>query len=209
MGIRSKKYTGTVSFFLAVLLISSYLFSKGYAQNIAPEFTLIDIDGEEFSTADFKGTTVILTFVASRVITCKMQVFVLNNVSKYFGDDVIIVLIGVSNETLWVGGDTDEQLGQFREGCGFEGIVARDTEGVAEQYNVTFVPTTFIIDQEGYIRHKHVGAIQSGSSVLLQELHVVVPEFSSTAILLFALILGTLATTAGARRFCQQKDDSI
>lgn len=209
IGRRSKKCTGTISFILAVLLISLHSFSKGYAQDAAPEFTLIDIDGEEFSTADFKGTTVILTFVATRVITCKMQVFVLENVSRYFGDDIIIVLIGIGNDILWIGGDTDEQLRQFREDCGFGGIVARDTGGVAEYYNVTFIPTTFIIDQDGYIRNKHVGAIQADESVLLQELHVIVPEFSSTAILLFATILGTLATAVRARRFCQQKDDRI
>lgn len=206
---RSKKCTRTVSFVSAVLLISLSSFWKVYAQETAPDFTLIDIDGEEFSTADFRGTTVILTFVATRVITCKMQVFVLDNVSRCFGDEVIVVLIGISNETLWVGGDTDEQLQQFREDCGFGGIVARDTEGVAEDYNVTFFPTTFIIDQEGYIRYKHVGVVQAGESVLLEELQVIVPEFSSTAILLFAVILSTLAIAVGAHRFCQQGDDRI
>ena len=107
--------TRTVLFVLAVLLVSLSSFWKVYAHQAAPDFTLIDIDCEEFSTVDFRGTTVVLTFVATRVITCKMQVFVLNNISRYFEDDVIIILIGIGNKTLWVGGDTDEQLQQFRE----------------------------------------------------------------------------------------------
>jgi len=199
--------TRTVLFVLAVLLVSLSSFWKVYAQQAAPDFTLIDIDGEEFSTVDFRGTTVVLTFVATRVITCKMQVFVLNNISRYFEDDVIIVLIGIGNETLWVGGDTDEQLQQFREDCGFEGIVARDTEGVGDDYNVTYIPTTFIIDQEGYIRQKHVSAVQTGESVLLEELQVIVPEFSSAAILLSVLILSTLAIAVSARQHYYQQDD--
>ena len=199
--------TRTVLFVLAVLLVSLSSFWKVYAHQAAPDFTLIDIDCKEFSTVDFRGTSVVLTFVATRVITCKMQVFVLNNISRYFEDDVIIILIGIGNETLWVGGDTDEQLQQFREDCGFEGIVARDTKGVADDYNVTYIPTTFIIDQEGYIRQKHVSAVQTGESVLLEELQVIVPEFSSAAILLSVLILSTLAIAVSARQHYYQQDD--
>jgi peroxiredoxin len=183
------------SIVLAVFLISLPAYRDAYAEDTAPDFVLTDIDDDKFSLADFRGTTVVLTFVATRVITCKMQVLILNNVSKYFGDDVIIGLIGIGNETLWVGGDTDEQLRQFREDCGFEGIVARDTKGVADDYNVTYVPTTFIIDQAGFIRHKHVSATQTGESVLFEELQVVIPEFSSPLILLATIIALTLAVT--------------
>lgn len=177
---------------LAIMLISLPAHKSVYAENLAPDFVLEDIEGEKFSLDDFRGTTVVLTFLATRVITCKMQVFILNNVSKHFGDDVIIVLIGISNETLWVGGDTDEQLRQFRQDCGFEGIVARDTKGVAEDYNVVFIPTTFIVDQAGLIRHRHIGATQTGESILLEELLVVIPEFSSPLILLAIITALTL-----------------
>ena len=185
---------------LLILLVSLSSLGRVHAEEVAPDFTLIDVDGNEFSLADFRGTTVVLTFVATRMITCKMQVFILNNISKYFGDEVIIVLIGINNETLWVGGDTEEQLQQFRDDCGFEGIVARDTEGVTDDYSVKYIPTTFIIDQAGYIRHKHVGVVQTGESVLLEELQVIVPEFSATAILLFIMVTSALAVFVSARR---------
>jgi len=185
--------TRTVSLVVAILLISLLSFGRVRAQSIAPSFTLTDVDDNEFSVSDFRGTAVVLTFMATRIITCKLQVLILNNVSRYFGDDVAIILVGIGNETLWVGGDTDEQLRQFREDCGFEGIVARDTEGVAGDYNVTYIPTTFIIDQAGFIRHKHVGVTQTGESALLEELQVVVPEFSSPVILLATVMALTLA----------------
>jgi len=101
-------------------------------------------------------------------------------------------LIGVSNDTVSIGGDADEQLREFSEDCGFEGIVAKDTEEVAEHYNVTYLPTTFIVDQGRYIRHKHVGVVQTGEDILLGELQVIIPEFSSTAILLCIMALSTL-----------------
>ena len=185
--------TRTVSLVVAILLISLLSFGRVRAQSIAPSFTLTDVDDNEFSVSDFRGTAVVLTFMATRIITCKLQVLILNNVSRYFGDDVAIILVGIGNETLWVGGDTDEQLRQFREDCCFEGIVARDTEGVAGDYNVKYIPTTFIIDQAGFIRHKHVGVTQTGESALLEELQVVVPEFSSPVILLATVMALTLA----------------
>ena len=197
-----KMRTGVLNAFivLAVFIISLPVYKNVYAEDMAPDFALTNIEDEQFSLADFRGTTVVLTFVATRVITCKMQVFILNNDSKYFGDDVIIGLIGISNETLWVGGDTDEQLRQFREDCGFEGIVAKDTEKVAEDYNVTFIPTTFIIDQTGFIRQKHVGVAQTRESVIFKELQVIIPEFPSSLILSLFMIVTLLAVIICRRR---------
>ena len=188
----------------AVLLISLPSFGRVYAQEIAPDFALTDIDGNDFSIADFRGTTVVLTFVSTRVILCKMQVYILVNVSRYFEDDVVIALIGVSNDTVSIDGDADEQLREFSEDCGFEGIVAKDTEKVAEDYNVTYLPTTFIVDQGGYIRHKHVGVVQTGEDILLGELQVIIPEFSSTTILLSIMVLSTL--TLLTRRRSHRKE---
>jgi len=191
---------------LLILLVNLSSLGGVSAEEVAPDFTLIDVDGNAFSLADFRGTTVVLTFVATKVITCKTQVFILNNISRYFGDEVIIILIGINNETLWVGGNTEEQLQEFRDDCGFEGIVARDTEGVTDDYSVVYIPTTFIVDQDGYIRHKHVGVVQTDGSVLLEELQVIVPEFSATAILLFIMVTSALAVFVSARRHCQQDD---
>ena len=177
--------------FTASLIILSSL-GRIYAQETVSDFTLTDIEGNEFSLVDFRGTTVVLSFVATRIIFCTMQVYILDNVSRYFGDDVIVILIGISNDTLWVGGDTDEQLRKFQEDCGFDGIVARDAEGVTEDYEVAYLPTTLIIDQYGYLRHKHVGVIQTGEDLLLEELWVVIPEFSSSVILLANLAIASL-----------------
>jgi peroxiredoxin len=178
---------------LTVFLISLPVYRDAHAEVTAPDFALTDIKDEKFSLADFRGTTVVLTFVATRVITCKMQVYILVNVSRYFEDDLVIVVVGVSTDTISIGGDTDEQLRQFREDCGLEGVVARDTNGVADDYDVKYVPTTFIIDQAGFIRHKHISATQTGESVLLEELQVIVPEFSSPMILLATIIAVILA----------------
>jgi len=189
---RARMDIRTISIAFAVLLIGLASFGKVSAQEKAPDFTLTDIDGNEFSIADFSGKTVVLSFVATRVVFSKMQVCVLVNVSKSMGDDVAIILIGASTHTLEIGGDTKEELRKFRDDCGFEGVVAADTKGVAEDYNVTYIPTLFIIDQAGYIRHKHLGVVDAREQVLLKELQAIVPEFSSPVILLFVAVSVTL-----------------
>lgn len=175
-------------------------------QLMAPAFTLTDVDGHHFSLNDFKGSAVVLTFIATRSIICRVQVNALVNVSRHFEDEVVFILIGVSNNTITIGGDTDDQLRAFRELCNFTGIAARDINGVTESYNVKYIPTTFIIDYGGYIRHRLAGAMDAREHILLEDLTATIPEFSSTAILLMAIVSGTLTIIIRSRKSSQQHD---
>lgn len=74
--------------------------------------------------------------------------------------------------------------------------MARDTAGVTEDYNITYLPTTYIIDQNGYIRHKHVGVVDAGETILKKELEIVIPEYSSTVLLLVYMAAATLVVSA-------------
>jgi peroxiredoxin len=205
---------GLASLTVLVLItsLSPVMSSQPEVQLPAPSFTLTDVDGHVFSITDFRGTTVVLSFMVARSVFCKMQVKILVNASRYFGDDVVIIVIGADSQTVTIGGDSDEQLREFKQKCNFTGVVARDTNGVAENYNVTYVPMTFIIDQGGFIRHKHVGVVDAGENILLAELSAIVPEFSSPVILLIAMASTTAAIVAGARRrsgetSCKRRDE--
>jgi peroxiredoxin len=189
---------------LAFFFLQSILFSPVFAQadvgSQAPDFTLTDIEGQNFSLSEFRGDTVILTFVASRSVICRWQVETLVNISRGFGENVIFVLIGVNGEEFSIGGDTDTDLQELRKMYDFTGIVAGDTDNVAQKYDVLFIPTTFIIDYDGNVRRKHVGALDTRESALLQELPTIIPELPSTSTLLVALILGALAAAICARQ---------
>ena len=167
---------------IAILLIFLPMFNGVFANEV-PDFTLTDIDDNEFSISSFKGKTVMLAFIATRVIFSKMLTFILINVSAQFPNDVITILIDVNNETISIGGDTTEELQKFRDECSFNGVVARDTKTVTKDFNVSYVPTLFIIDQAGYIRYKHVGVASSREPVLIAEMQNVIPEFPSAFIL--------------------------
>jgi peroxiredoxin len=183
--------------FMILTLCSSSVRQVSGAE-VAPDFTLTDIDGNGFSIADFKGRVVILTFVATRFLFCETQANIIMAVSDRFQGDLILLAVGVSAETHPLGGDTDAQLQEFKSDTQFSGTVARDTDGVAADYNVTYVPTTFIIDQDGYISHRHVGVVQKED--LVKELQLIIPEFPSGQILLIFIISAAIAVAVIDRR---------
>lgn len=133
----------------------AFLFSSAglvVADQVAPDFTLIDVDGLDFSLSDFKGRVVLLDFFATWCGTCRAEIPHLRSLHEEFGEDLVI--ISISTDPL---SDTVEDLILFREERVMDWIVARDTEGVSWNYGVASIPTKVIVDQEGYVQHRHVG----------------------------------------------------
>ncbi|HEY4674845.1 MAG TPA: TlpA disulfide reductase family protein [Candidatus Bathyarchaeia archaeon] len=189
-----------LSIMFALFLIGLSLSGIACAQQTAPNFTLTDVDGAGFSLSNFRGSTVVLSFISTRVIFCKATAYVFVSVSKIFGDEVVFILVGVSSEILAVGGDSEAQLREFRDEVSFEGFVARDTSGVAAAYGVNFVPSTFIIDQTGVVRHKHFGAAELSEQALTAELQAIVPEFSSLLLLLPFMVFAVFLIVLSKKR---------
>ena len=148
-------------FFFAMLIL--LLCSRMVHGSLAPDFTLTDIDGNTFALNDFRGKVVILDFFARYCSPCRTEMSHLRTVQDEFGSRLVIVSISV-----WVD-DTDEKLRQFREEYNIIWIVARDTENLRQEYDVTQLPVLFIVDQEGYIGYHHVGLTES--SVLEEEVN--------------------------------------
>jgi len=117
----------------------------------APDFTLKDIYGKEFSLSDFKGKVVILDFFYINCSACRAEIDELKQIKSKFGAQVVIISISVNPM------DTNEALRKFAKEHGINWIVARDTANLADTYGVSAVPTLVIIDKEGYIRYTHVG----------------------------------------------------
>jgi len=128
---------------------------------LAPDFTLTDITGYEFSLSDYRGKVVILDFFAIHCPACEGQVDELKKVWAKFHDGLYIISISVDPS------DTDEALRHYASEHGILWRVARDTAGVGEAYDIRYLPTLVIIDREGYIRHRHEGL--TSSDVLIGE----------------------------------------
>jgi len=185
-----------------VLLISlallSLLIRLVTAQEVAPDFTLTDIDGIEFSLSDFRAKVILLDFFDTSCSPCLEEIPHLKTLHEEFDEDLVIISISVSPSF-----DTVEKLQQFRQEHEINWIVARDTIGIFDEYNVQYIPTLVIIDQEGYMQRRHVGL--TGESVLQQEIYEIIPEFGTWAVIIFVFLTLTVATLAHKRRSLLRK----
>jgi peroxiredoxin len=123
----------------------------------APDFTLTDIDGNEFSLSDFRGKVVILDFMATWCNPCEKSMAFLKQVfNDYSSSQLQIITIDVDeseNETL---------LRDFKDQHGDDWIYAIDTTNeVDESYKVLTggpgVPVMVIVNQDGDIALRHLG----------------------------------------------------
>lgn len=134
---------------LAIALLFWNILS-GIAQTKAPEFTLTDINGESFSLSDYLGKVVILDFFDTLCSGCIEQFEHLRVLDDTYPDRLVLISISVSPEY-----DTNERLQSFALENDMQWLVARDTMGVSNDYNIQILPTLIIIDADGYIGPKH------------------------------------------------------
>ncbi len=151
-----------ISISLFLLIIPSIIHAQ------APDFTLTDIDGNTFSLSDFRCKVVILEFFGTFCWRCVIEIPHLIDVRNEFGENLVMISLS------WT--DTDGDLRDFRAEHDISWIVARDTKNVHdyEEYNVTAVPTLYIIDQGGFRRYRHVSVVEA--SVLIEEVNGLLSE---------------------------------
>jgi peptidylprolyl isomerase len=147
---------------LCIILLSVFFFSnvglRGsstqlvFALEEAPNFSLVDIEGEEFSLTDYLGKVVILNFFATWAAPCVQEIQNLRLVyDEYVAAPIAIISIGVYPS------ESDAVLRDFTQAHNIEWRVARDTAQVCDAYSVSFIPHQAIIDSLGYKRYVHVG----------------------------------------------------
>ncbi len=117
----------------------------------APDLTLKDLSGNDVSIASFKGKTVLLNFWATWCPYCRKERAELNTLHDEYKDrDLVIVSISIDRSL--------EKLKRYMKEMPAEFIVLSDTEGSsAGSYEIMGLPTSYMIDSEGIVRHKNTG----------------------------------------------------
>jgi len=119
----------------------------------APDFTLVDISGEQFSLSGHLGKVVLLDFFTTHCYYCKLEIEHFKGLyDEYSPDQLVILSISVDPYT-----DTVQNLQSFAQQYEMTWTVARDTDNVAYKYGVSPIPHLVIVDAEGYKRHNHIG----------------------------------------------------
>ena len=132
----------------------------------APDFTLMDQDGNTHTLSDYKGKVVFLNFWASWCGPCKMEMPDIQKLYQDMGfnaeDVVVLGVANPKNKDYPRNADrkTSEELKQFLADGGFTYPTVMDETGeVFNAYGITAFPTTFMIDADGKLFGYVSGAI--------------------------------------------------
>jgi thiol-disulfide isomerase/thioredoxin len=119
----------------------------------APDFTLVDLEGNQVSLSDFRGKTVFINFWATWCPPCRAEMPEIEAVYQEYKDKGVVV-IGV--DIL----EPEDVVRQFVEQGGYSWTFVLDISGeVAANYRITAIPTSFFIDREGIIQAVNIGAM--------------------------------------------------
>lgn len=122
----------------------------------APDFTVYDIDGNPVRLSDYKGTPVVLNFWASWCGPCKSEMPEFQTKQKELDGKVQFLMVNMTDGVR----ETVEAASAYLEEANLTLPVFFDTDFQAsDTYSVFSLPTSYFIDEEGYIIANATGAI--------------------------------------------------
>jgi len=120
--------------------------------NLAPGFTLPDLEGTPVRLSDFRGKVVLLDFWATWCGPCRMEVPHFKELTEKYGGQGFVVLGVALDET---GAEVVRPFVQ-KQDIRYP-IVIGDQYTAGRYGGVGALPTTFLLDREGRVVKKYVG----------------------------------------------------
>ncbi len=113
----------------------------------APDFKVLNIDGEEVALSDFVGKVVYMDFWASWCGPCKQQIPHAKKLKEKFHDkDVVFLYLSIDKD--------EKKWRDFVESKQLEGvqlIAGKEKSKISQAYRVSGVPKYILVDKEGKI----------------------------------------------------------
>jgi thiol-disulfide isomerase/thioredoxin len=118
----------------------------------APDFSLPQQGGKggELGLASADGKVRLIDFWATWCQPCRLSFPKYQQLKQRYGDRIAIFAISEDDDTQGISGFVRETGAQFP-------VLWDQGKGVSEGYAVEAMPTLFIVDQNGLVRHVHTG----------------------------------------------------
>jgi cytochrome c biogenesis protein CcmG, thiol:disulfide interchange protein DsbE len=134
----------------------------------SPDFSFVSLDGALVSSAELQGEVVVLNFWATWCLPCRLEMPSLQKLHEDFAEDGVRV-VGLATDA-----GSEQPIREFLSERRISYPVGRASTAHRQAFGgIPGIPTTFIIDREGVIRHRVVGyfappALRAAVSRLLE-----------------------------------------
>jgi peroxiredoxin len=166
-----------------VLLVSAVIILVHYPGSIyadtaknsekAPDFELADMQGSKHRLSDLHGKVVLINFWASWCRECLGEMPSLNSLYEKFKNKDVVVL-GVSTDSN--NEDIKKSIGKTH--VTYPVLIDGNGEVFERKYAVRGLPTTVIVDKNGYIAGRLLGSIDFSSAAFMNKIKMMSEEKS-------------------------------
>ena len=119
---------------------------------------------ERISLSDYRGKVVILDFWATWCPPCRKGIPDFVELKDQYGEKGVEI-IGISLDGITRGGATKDDVVPFIKEYGINYPIVEGDMNIAQQYGIRPLPTSFVIDKEGYIVSYYQGLIEKNRYV--------------------------------------------
>ena len=128
------------------------------AADTAPDFTMLDMEGNEVKLSDFFGTPIVLNFWASWCPPCKAELPDFDDACKKYEGKVTFLMVNLTDGQR----ETVEVAKSYIASQGYTFPVYFDTKyEAAYTYGVSSIPQTYFINADGSLEARATGMISA------------------------------------------------
>lgn len=125
---------------------------------LAPDFTLFNLEGEDVTLSDLRGKRVVLNFWATWCPPCEAEMPHMQKYYEKYAEEDNVEIVGVN--LMYSAQEKVERVEQFVKNYQITfPILYELDESVVTRYEILTIPSTYMIDTEGKIQKKIVGPL--------------------------------------------------
>ena len=121
---------------------------------LAPDFTLTNLDGEEVSLSDYRDKYVLINFWTTWCPNCLAELPFLEDLQNNYPEEVKVLAVNF--------GEGQGTINEFMDDMEFEDfmVLIDENQAVGREYLVRGVPTNVFIDRDGTVIARVVGYME-------------------------------------------------